>query len=224
MVFCNLKRALSLLILLSVALHGCARRVPTSLDQLSIYRKPLAAKDVSGRVTAGSETPTEKTARSFTPFEEIVVSLVFDSLDLLPTDSSSKIYDVILTGIEIPDQSEILNKSILTSHKKEDIALIAGHIVQLVYGESIGKEIVIPQAILFFHKDKVIYSDITALKSRLITSENRYLDAYDICLSLLVNLLSDNYGIQQKNREGLYLRDLNNNLYFHKEVKLWNSR
>jgi hypothetical protein len=220
MVFFRLKPALSLLILLSVGLNGCARRVPTSLDQLSIHRKTLADKDANRRVAVGSEALTEKTARSFTPFEEIVVSLVFDSLDLLPVDSSSKIYDVILAGIEIPEESEILSKNILTSPKKEDIALIAGYIVQQVYGESIGNEIVIPQAILLFHKEKVKYSDITALKSRLITSENRYMDAYDICLSLLVNLLSDNYKIQQKNREGLYLRDFNNNLYFHKEVKL----
>lgn len=218
MAFYSIRQALLLFFLFSIALNGCAHRQPTPLEQLSIYRQRNAVKDIES-VTAPLLPLAQKPSRSFTPFEEIVVSLVFDSLDLLPNDISSKIYDVIKNGMEIPDQYDDIDNRVLSSHRKEDIALVAGQIVQLVYGERIGKEGVIPQAILFFHKDKVIYTDIGAVRSDLSSSENRNLDAYNTCLSLLVNSLSANYGIQQKSREGLYLRDSNNNLYFHKDLK-----
>lgn len=210
----NIKWALLLFVLFSACLNGCARRQPTSLDQLSMYRKPVTPKDIKS--DAANAPPTaQKTSRSFTPFEEIVVSLVFDSLDLFPDNIRSDIYGVILDGIEIPGQDDAIDKSILSSGRKEDIALLAGQIVHLVYGENFGKEAVIPQAVLFIRRHRKTYADITALGS----SENRTLDAYNSCLSLLVSLLSDNYGIQLKSRDGLYLRDSKNNLYFHKDVK-----
>lgn len=214
MAFYNIKWALLLLVLLSAGLNGCARHRPTSLDQLSIYRQVPALKAVE----PASETtaPVAKNAtRSFTPFEELVVSLVFDALDLLPNTVSSTVYDVISKGMNIPDELDAVDKNILSSSRKEDVALIAGQIVHLVYGESVGKETVIPQAILFVH-NKIAYTDIATVKSRLSSSEHRNLDTYNTCLNLLANVLSDNYGVRQKNKEGLYLRDSKNNLYFHK--------
>lgn len=217
MAFHNFKWSLILFVLASTCLNGCTRRLPVSLDQLSMNRQKGAPKDVKP-VTAPHPPLAQKAARSFTPFEEIVFSLVTDSLDLLPNNAGSAVYEVILKGIEIPDQYDAIDKNVLFSSRKEDIALVAGLIVQLVYGESIGKEAVIPQAILFIPRDKVTYADIAAVKSRLSSSENRNLDAYNACLSLLVSSISSNYGIQQKDREGLYLRDSKNNLYFHKRV------
>lgn len=217
MVFHNFKWSLILLVLASTCLTGCTRRLPASLDQLSMNRQKSAPKDVKP-VTAASPPLAQKAARSFTPFEEIVFSLVIDSLDLLPQNAGSKVYEVILKGIEIPDQYDVIDKNVLFSSKKEEIAMVAGLIVQIVYGENISKEAVIPQAVLFIPRDKVAYADITAVKSRLSSSENRNLDAYNACLNLLVSSISSNYGIQQKGREGLYLRDSKNNLYFHKNV------
>lgn len=214
----NLKWALLLFALLAACLNGCARRHPTSLDQLTINRQLNAAKEINP-ATTNTTPPAQKPPRAFTPYEEIVVSLVSDSLDLLATNISSKVYDVILNGIEIPDQHDVIDKSVLTSQRKEDIAFVAGLIVQHVYGDSIGKETVIPQVILFHHQARVTFADITAVKAKLSLSENRNMDAYSACLSLLVNTLSGNYGIEQKSREGLYLRDSKNNLYFHKDLK-----
>lgn len=217
MVFFSVIRTTLLLVLFASCLYGCARRQPTPLDQLSIYRQRSELKDIRSAVAS---TPTQKQARSFTPFEEIILSLVFDSLDLLPDIISSKIYGEILNGIEIPDQYDAIDKSVLTSPEKRDIALAAGLIVQLVYGEAISNETTIPQAILFTNNDRTNYADITAVRQKLSSSENRAMDTYNACLSLLVNSLSANYRIEQKSREGLYLRDSRNNLYFHKDVPL----
>lgn len=213
MAFYTIKRILLLFVIFSAGLAGCSRHRPTSLDQLSIYRQVPVLKTVQPvpKVVA----PEKNTTRAFTPFEELVVSLVFDALDLLPNAVSSTVYDVIANGMDIPDQSDEIDKNILTSSRKADIALVAGQIVHLVYGENVGTETVIPQAILFVHS-KIAFSDIATLKSRLSLSEHRNLDAYNTCLNLLANVLSDNYGVRQKNREGLYLRDSKNNLYFHK--------
>jgi hypothetical protein len=212
-VLLNIKRTvwLTAVALIALNLSGCARKQATPLSQLSIYHQTA----VSGSTPLGKDS-----VRTLTPFQELIVSLISDSLDLIPGESSSKIFEVILNGIAIPDQDDVIDNAVLFSQKKEDVALAAGLMVKLVYGGNVGHIITIPQSVLFSYKEKTTLADFTLAGAKLSSSENRRLDAYNACLNLLVNTMASNYGIPKKPKSGLYLRDSMSNLYFHKEIKM----
>lgn len=218
MVFNKISYKALLLVLVSTCSIGCAHRQPAQLSQLSINREPSANIDHKPAVTAPNPA-NKKAATSLTPFQVIVISLVSDSLDLLPNDINSKIFDVIQKGLKIPDHHDVIEKSVLSSPRTEDIAFVAGLIVQHVYGENLRTGATIPQVILYFHKDGIAYTDLTAVAAKVKSSENRTLDAYNACLNLLVNSLSGSYTTQQKPAEGLYVRDSKGDLYFHTKLK-----
>ena len=202
------------LVLVSVCVGGCARRQKPA--QLTMYREQQTTAPLKSAPDAA--LAGQKQA-NLTPFQEIVVTLVSDSLDLLPNNASSRIFDVILQGMQVPDQHDTIERSVLTSPRKEDIGFLAGLIVQQIFGENVKEGTTAPQVILFFHKDKVAYGDLTAAASRLNSSENRSLDAYNTCLNLLVNALANNYALPQKPAEGLYIRNSKGDLYFHTKLK-----
>lgn len=198
-------------VLVSACICGCAaRRQPAPL---SIYREQQAAAQKPAAAPA-SQKPAH-----LSPFQETVVSLVSDSLDLLPTSLSSRIFDVIQQGMQVPDQHDEIERRVLYSPRKEDVGFVAGLIVQQIYGESLKEGTTAPQVILYFHKNRVAYSDLAAAAARLNSSENRNLDAYNACLNLLVNALASNYALPQKPAEGLYVRDSKGDLYFHTKLK-----
>lgn len=202
-----------LLALISTGIGGCARPKP---GPLSIYNEQHAT-------TRNESTPpdsaqgNQETADAVNSFHKLVVSLLLDSLDLLPKSVSDKYVDVILKGIEIPVQDDEIKEDVLLSQRKEDIAKVAGLIVQRVYG-TMMHEPLIPQTIIFSYEDKVTYADLTVAASKLDSSQNRNMDAYNACLNLLVNSLSGNSKMMQKPKNGLYLRDINNNIYFYREL------
>lgn len=208
------KYTLLVFALISACVSGCARHKPPG--QLSIYREPSATTNLPSAAESGSAT--KKTAE-LTPFQETVVTLLSDSLDLLPNSTSSKIFDIIQKGIQIPDRHDAIDKNVLDSQKKDDVGIVAALIAQQIFGESLEKEKVIPQVILYFHKNSVSSTDLTAAASSLNSSENRSLDAYTISLNLLVNWIANNYALQQKPTEGLYIRDSKGDLYFHTKLK-----
>lgn len=200
----------ALCIALSLCLNGCARR---QFTQRGATGTPSATHDaVPAPIAATSAVP-------LTPFHDLTVFLISDALDLLPGSVSSRIFDVIQKGLAIPEQSDAIEASVLSSPKAEDIALITGLIVQRVYGDTIKEGTVIPQAIIYFHKSNITAADLASAAARVKTSENQALDTYNACLNLLVNVLSDNYAIRQEPKEGLYVRDSKNDLYFHTKMK-----
>ncbi len=201
-----------LLVLFSACINGCARPKPI---QLSIYntQHTLEHKQLTPPSSGQSNITTAKIVN---PFQDLIISLMLDSLDLLPKNIGNKYFDVIMKGIVIPVQDDVIEKSVLTSQREEDVAFIAGLIAQTVYGKKVRNEYLIPQAILFTHEDKISYADLSLAASKLTTSQNRYMDAYNASLNLLVNTLSANKSLKQATKNGLYLRDANNNLYFHR--------
>lgn len=211
---CKACRIILMSVLVSVSLCNCARR---QVGKLSINNEQA----IKGQQPQPSAGKTDKTAETLTmsPFQDLVVSLVSDSLDILPKNISDKIFEVIQKGIEVPDQNDEIVESVLSSKKKEDIAFIAGLIVQRIYGRNADKETMIPQAVLYSISDKVVLNDLVVASYKVHSSENRDLDAYNACLNLLVNSLSVNYQLQLRPKEGLYVRNSANELYFHSKMK-----
>ncbi|MFA7404260.1 MAG: hypothetical protein WC007_09705 [Pelobacteraceae bacterium] len=215
MVIRNAWRTLLLSVLISACISGCARPKPTG--HLSIYNDRYATKNNQPSPPV-ADTSNQSAAVALSPFQEIVVSLVSDSIDILPKSTGDAIFDVILKGIEIPDQDDEIKVNVLSSPRNEDIAFVAGLIVQRVYGKSVEKGTTIPQAILYFYKDRVTDTDLTAAAAKVNLSENRTLDAYNASLNLLVNVLSHNSAVNEKPKNGLYVRDFKGDLYFRSNV------
>lgn len=208
------RHTLLVLVLISACVSGCARKQKPV--QLSIYRD----QQTTARLKSAPDTaPAGKKPAHLSPFQEIVVTLISDSLDLFPNTTSSRIFDVILQGMQVPDRHDVIERSVLTSPRKEDVGFLAGLIVQQIIGENLKEGTTIPQVILYFHKDKIAYSDLSAAAARLKASENRNLDAYNTCLNLLVNAMANNYALPQKPAEGLYIRNSKGDLYFHTKLK-----
>lgn len=201
-------------VLVSACVSGCARKQQPV--QLSIYREP---QTTAPRKSVPDAAPSGQKPAHLNHFQEIVVTLISDSLDLFPNTTSSRIFDVILQGMQVPDRHDAIERSVLSSPRKEDIGFLAGLIVQQIFGENWKEGTTIPQVILYFHKDKIAFSDLNAAASRLKSSENRNLDAYNTCLNLLVNAMANNYALQQKPAEGLYIRNSKGDLYFHTKLK-----
>jgi hypothetical protein len=173
------------------------------------------------RKSVTSAQKAQSATRIVNPFQELIVSLMLDSLDLLPKNISDKYFDAIMKGVEIPVQDDVIAQEILTSRKDEHIGLITGLIAQRVYGTNVKQETVIPQSIIFYQREQVSATDLTAAAQRLGTSQDHDMDAYNACLVLLVNTLTaNNISTKQKPASGLYVRDANNNLYFHKPLQL----
>jgi hypothetical protein len=204
------KATLLLLVLACSCLYGCARPKP---GHLSIYNDQYVTKF---NPPAAASQPGQPTANIVNPFQELVVSLVLDSLDLLPTKISDKYFDVIMKGIEIPVQEDEIEKSVLTSQRKEDIASVAALIVQHVYGKNVRQGTLTPQTIIYSYEDNVVHADLVAAAHKLNSSQNRDIDAYNACLNLLVNSLYSNNPTKHRPKNGLYVRDANDNLYFLK--------
>lgn len=214
-----LHRAVSKIIVVvffsTVALYGCARPKPAPLRSENPPLSPPA--NVRKPVTALQKA--ESASRVVNPFQELIVSLMLDSLDLLPKNISDKYFDAIMKGVEIPVQDDIIAQELLTSHKGEQIGMIAGLIAQRVYGTNVKLETVIPQIIIFYQQDQISVADLSMAAHQLSTSQDHDMDAYNACLMLLVNTLTaNNASTRQKPRSGLYVRDANNNLYFHKPL------
>lgn len=212
----TVKTSLLLLLLAAICLSSCARRPKPG--HLSIYNDLYANKDKKPAPPVSAKSH-QNIAGSLTPFQEVVVSLVADSLDLFNKKCSAKVFEVILKGIKVPDLDEAIEKSVLSSPRKEDIAYVAGLIVQNVYGKNMKEKPTIPQAIVYFYKDTIAYSDLTRAAAEVNSSEDRNLDAYNACLNLLVNSLASNYAMKQLPEDGLYVRDPKGDLYFHTKMK-----
>lgn len=207
--------SLVIFLLASSCFYGCARPKP---GHLSIYNDNYVANGNYSTATV-SRRVNKSDVDIVNPFQELVVSLVLDSLDLLPKSTSDMYFDVIMKGIEIPDQDDKIEEAVLSSKKIEDIAYVAGLIVQQVYGPNRGKGgTAIPQAIIYSYEEKVAHNDLTAAASRLSTSQNRNIDSYNACLNLLVNSLVKKSSITQRPLNGVYERDANNNLYFSRKM------
>jgi len=215
MVIKNVWCTLLLSVLISACICGCARPKPTG--HLSIYNDRYATKNNQPPPPVADKS-NQSAAVVMSPFQEIVVSLVSDSIDILPKSTGDAIFDVILKGIEIPDQDDEIKGNVLYSPRNEDIAYVAGMIVQRVYGKSVEKGTTIPQAILYFYKERVTDADLTVAAAKVNSSENRNLDAYNASLNLLVNALSRNHAVKEKPKDGLYVRDSKGDLYFRSNV------
>lgn len=215
MIFKNARYKMSVFILLSTFVFGCAG--PKSNANLSSYNDHYITKfNQSGTAISGKKNQSLNVV--MTPFQELVVSLVLDSLELVPKIISDEYCDAILKGIEIPDLYDEIDRSVLSSQRKEDIAFVTGIIVQQVYAKGLKTETIKPQSIVYLFKDKVVYTDLAEAASKLDLSQNYYLDAYNVSLNFLVNLLLSNNQIKQKSNNGLYVRDANNNLYFQQKL------
>lgn len=207
-------RMLLAALLITAFCSGCARPRPTG--HLSIYNETPAAPAVTAAAPAAA--PAEEDADAMTSFQELVVSLVSDSLDFLPVHMSESIYDVIQDGIEIPDLDDEIRADVLSSPKKEDITSAAAFIVRKIYSRQGVKGASMPQVIVYSYKDSVSAADLAGAAAKVELSENRNLDSYNACLNLLVNSLSASFAVQKKPRSGVYIRDTNNDLYYHSAV------
>lgn len=200
------RRVLLMFAVIALSSSGCAR---SQMPQQTMNGEQY---NVSSNQLEQS-TETDK----MTPFQELVATLVSDSLNILPSGISGEISDAIKDGMEIPDQDDEIDKNVFVSNTPEDIAFVAGLIVQQVYGSSASKAVTIPQTVLYSFEGKDIDSEISAAVSKLSSSQNHDRDAYNASLNLLVNSLLRIHAGKLKPTEGIYLRDANEDLYLHTE-------
>lgn len=203
--------------ILCAALSGCVRTLPGQHRPLSTA--PVTIADVPATPLPPAK-PAQASPRIVNPFQELVVALMLDSLDILPKQTSDKYFDAIMKGVDIPVQDETIEQNLLTSQRSEHVAKITALIVQSVYGSHVKMEPLLPQTILYFYKDTITSSDLKLTAKALVSSQMRDMDAYNASLTLLINALSANSQPQQQQpRSGVYVRDINNNLYFHRPLQ-----
>jgi hypothetical protein len=160
-----------------------------------------------------------KRSVAMTPFQELVKSLVSDSLILLPKAIIDKLSDATKIGMIIPEQNYDIYTNIFESQNPQEVAFVAGLIVQRIYGSSVAKEFTIPQTVFYSYSDGAIESELSIVKTKLSKSLKFDRDAYNASLNLLVNILfklySGSESLNNKPADGIYLRNANDELYLY---------
>jgi hypothetical protein len=153
--------------------------------------------------------------------EALIYSLINDALDLIPGNYRNAMVgdediDEIMEGAINYDFSIPLNYSI----SPENFGAQAAYIAIMVYGKEPTEEIKIPEAIYYkgFIPLKDIEEQISEGKEQLRKSEVLYRDQYNLALNLVVNiwietLRSSGRAIKNRPKEGVYIRNSDNNLY-----------
>jgi hypothetical protein len=180
-------------------------------EDLKTYRQEI-------QEDRGNDMKIEKPNEYLT---SLILALIDDAVDLLPDEYRDSIIkdgniDAIVEGSINYDPSQSLNKSLDSSNLGGEAAYIA----RKIYSEDPKEEILIPQSIYYegFSPVKDLEQSIEKGKNNLKKAEVLYRDQYNLALNLLVNLWIENIKYSKKilkkmPKEGVYLRDEENDLY-----------
>jgi hypothetical protein len=173
------------------------------------------------------ENPSGQNFRYNYDFISFVYNLINDALDLLPDDLEKIILkdqkvDVLLEGALAFDPQQ---SSLKHSLEPINFGAQASYIVLHIYG-GIPVNAAIPQAIYYngFDSSENFSGRIVEGKKDLARSSHLDRDKYNLALNLLtdiwlVNLKKSGQKITDLPKEGVYLRDANEELYLYEETQ-----
>lgn len=173
------------------------------------------------------ENPSVQNFRYNYDFISFVYNLINDALDLLPDDLEKMILkdqgvEALMEGALTFDPQE---SSLKYSLAPINFGAQASYVVLNIY-DGVPVNVVIPRAIYYdgFDGGEIFSSRIIEGKKALARSSHLHRDKYNLALNLLTDIWLANFKksgqeVTDLPKEGVYLRDANEELYLYEEAK-----
>lgn len=206
---------------------GILKKIKVLGGILLVFCSVLIIPAFASEAASPRENPSVQNFRYNYDFISFVYNLINDGLDLLPDDLEKMILkdqgiDALMEGALTFDPQET---SLKYSLAPINFGAQASYVVLNIY-DGIPKNAVIPRAIYYdgFEGGENFSGQIIEGKKALARSIHLHRDKYNLALNLLTDIWLTNFKksgqeVTDLPKEGVYLRDANEELYLYEEAQ-----